>query len=470
MPILFRLVLSMVVALYSSAVLSAEGSTRPNVLFILADDLGWGDIGCYGHPELKTPHLDQLAAEGLRFTQFYVNAPACSPSRAAFLTGRYPGRLGIHAHIAGPDRNADRGIVDFLDPEAITLMDLMKSAGYTTGHFGKWHLGIGEGSPEPEAYGVDDSVVLQGNGRRLNRGPVSAEFWQQAPTLVADEVVRFMKVHAGEPWFINYSTLVPHAPLNPTAEQMEPYRRYSAGAQAPFAGATQVYYAAVSELDRQIGRVLATLDELGLADNTLVVFTSDNGPEDIRAFNAAHSGVGSTGPFRGRKRSLYEGGLREPLILRWPGRIPAGTIDEQSTIAAIDFMPTLAKLCTLPLDGSLATEFDGEDVSSAWLGEPRPERQKALYWEWRFRNFGPPIDRSPQLAIRDGEWKLLANPDGSRRELYQFPDNATEVDNRLAEHPDIAEALFEKLMIWRATLPEGPVDPTAGTAAWPIPN
>ncbi|NNE93265.1 MAG: sulfatase-like hydrolase/transferase, partial [Verrucomicrobiales bacterium] len=367
-----KLLLSFCLPAFLSLPTGSVGQTdgqRPNILFILADDLGWGDLSCYGHPELKTPNLDGLAAEGRMFTQFYVNAPACSPSRAAFLTGRYPGRLGIHAHIAGPDRNSQRGIVNFLDPEVVTLMDLMKGAGYATGHFGKWHLGIGEGAPEPSAYGVDDSVVLQGNGKRINRGPVTAEFWQNAPTLVADEVVRFLEEHRDQRWFINYSTLVPHAPLNPTGEQMEPYRRYSAGKQAPFAGATQVYYAAVSELDRQIGRVLAKLEELGMRENTLVVFTSDNGPEDIRAFNAAHSGVGSTGPFRGRKRSLYEGGIREPLILRWPGRIPAKTVDDSTVLAAIDFLPTLAELCDLPLKKETASGLDGQDMSEAWLGK-----------------------------------------------------------------------------------------------------
>jgi arylsulfatase A-like enzyme len=197
------------------------------------------------------------------------------------------------------------------------------------------------------------------------------------------------------------------------------------------------------------------------------MFSSDNGPEDIHLTEAGHSGVGSAGPFRGRKRSLYEGGVRVPFILRWPGKIPAGRVDSQSVVAGVDWLPTVCQLAGIPIPASHA--LDGEDVSDIWLAQSRP-RRAPLLWEWRFHIFGEPFHRSPILAIREGDWKLLMNPDRSRAELYDIPRDPTELSNLADKYPDRVAALATKAIDWQATLTKGPLDPTAGKDDYPWPG
>jgi N-acetylgalactosamine-6-sulfatase len=456
---------AILVAPESPVVALAEDAPRPpNVIFILADDLGWGDLGCYGNPHIQTPHLDELAKQGTLFAQFYVNGSVCSPTRAAFLTGQYPARHGIHGHLADHARNANRGMPNWLDPAATVVTQLLKESGYATAHFGKWHLGSGPGAPEPEAYGVDEYCTVNGNG------PIFAEegeeyFRARSTGLIVDETIRFIEAHRDAPFYVNLWTLVPHAPLHPTARDLQPYERFRSG-QLPYSSAQQIYYASVTSLDRELGRLFAKLDELQLAENTLVLFSSDNGPEDIHIRNAAHSGVGTAGPFRGRKRSLYEGGVRVPLIARWPGKIPSGRIDEESIVSAVDFLPTLCSL-----GGSALPEnyrADGEDMSDVLQGHSRP-RNKPLLWEWRFLIAGYPYHHSPMLSIRDGQWKLLLNPDRSRVELYDIPHDRMELHNLAALYPDVVERLANSALTWQATLPGGPVEKGAGEIhyGWP---
>jgi len=209
------------------------------------------------------------------------------------------------------------------------------------------------------------------------------------------------------------------------------------------------------------------LGEMGLADKTLVLFSSDNGPEDIHIRNAGHSGVGSAGPFRGRKRSLYEGGVRVPFIVRWPGQVPAGRIDDVSVVAGCDFLPTVCELAgaEIPKDHAL----DGEDVSDVLLGQSRA-RKGPLLWNWRFSIAGEAFHRSPMLAIRDGDYKLLMNPDKSRIELYDIPKDQTQLSNIADKHPDMVSRLSERVLTWNKTLPEGPTDPSAGQANYPWPG
>jgi N-acetylgalactosamine-6-sulfatase len=213
--------------------------------------------------------------------------------------------------------------------------------------------------------------------------------------------------------------------------------------------------------------VLARLDELGLASNTIVVFSSDNGPEDIHIANAGHSGVGSPGPLRGRKRSLYEGGIRVPLLARWPGRIPAARVDSKSVVSAVDFLPSFSRLCGAALPNSW--RLDGEDVSETLLGNSAP-RRKPLQWEWRFQIADHVWFRSPMLAIRDGQWKLLMNPDGSRAELYDIPRDPSEMNNVAAASQALVRRLSERVLAWHRTLPPGPSDPDAGKHDYPWPR
>ena len=439
---------------------------RPNVIFIFADDLGWGDLGCYGNSNIKTPNIDRLARQGTLFSQFYVSSGVCSPSRTAFMTGHYPARHRIHGHIAAEEQNAQRGMPNFLDAEAHTVTRLLQQAGYKTGHFGKWHLGHGEGAPGPGAYGIDDHRTTTSNGPSW---PKPEYYWAKLTELIVDESIRFIEENRAHPFYLNVWSLIPYAVLDPTEEQMKPYRRFGPNRpeNLPYKGAMQIYYASVSDLDQQIGRLLDKLDELGLAENTLVVFSSDNGPEDIHVRNASHSAAGSSGPFRGRKRSLYEGGVRTPFIARWPGRVPAGRVDDESLVTAVDFLPTVCKLAGVEVPGGLNP--DGEDVSDVLLGASR-NRKKAIFWEWRFRITGHVSNRSPMLSVRDGGYKLLMNPDRSRVELYDIPNDPRERHN-LAEHrPEIVERLSKKLLAWQKTLAPGPIDPGAGGDGYPWPK
>jgi N-acetylgalactosamine-6-sulfatase len=438
---------------------------RPNFVFIFADDLGWGDLGCYGNRQIKTPNLDRLARQGTLLTQFYVSGSVCSPSRAAIMTARFPAHLGIHGHFATHEQNERRAMPNWLDPALPSVTKLLRSAGYTTGHFGKWHLGSGQGAPDPGAYGIDVHRTRVSSGPQL-AGHGDPYFRARSSAQIVDHAIAFIEEHRDEPFYVNVWSLVPHATLHPTPEQMEPYGRY-APRGVPYKGVKQIYYASVTDLDTQIGRLVNRIDELGLGEDTFVIFSSDNGPEDLDINNAVHSGIGSTGPFRGRKRSLYEGGVRVPFIVRCLGRTPAGRVDNETVAAGVDWLPTICRLAGV--DGPDEADLDGEDVSRALLGRP-VQRRKPLMWEWRFRVFGDMVHKCPMLAIRQGRWKLLMNPDRSRVELYDIPNDPTELDNVADRHDAVVQELSEKVLVWQKTLPKGAVEKIAGSNAYPWPE
>jgi arylsulfatase A-like enzyme len=453
-------------ALLLAAPALAADAAKPNVLFILADDLGWGDLSCYGHRTLKTPNLDKLARQGILFTQFYVDGSVCSPSRTAFMTGQFPARHRVHGHFAGAEMNKNRGMPNWLDPNATTLPGLFNKAGYATAHFGKWHLGNGPGAPGPKAYGFDVSRVVNGNGPTWPEK--DSTFRAKSTAAIVDETLAFIKEHKGQPFYVNLWTLVPHATLNPTPEQMKPFLRFGPRSpDVPHAGAMTIYYATVTDFDTQIGRLLNELDTLGVGENTLVVFSSDNGPEDIHIANASHSAVGSAGPFRGRKRSLYEGGVRLPFIVRWPGKVPAGRVDDTSVVTGVDLLPTVCAAGGVKLPEDY--KGDGEDVGDILRGTPRP-RTKPIFWEWRFNIAGDTLNKSPMLSVRHGNWKLLFNPDRSRVELYDIPHDPSELTNLATARPEVVEPLMAKSLAWQATLPKGPVEPAAGKNDYPWPK
>jgi N-acetylgalactosamine-6-sulfatase len=445
---------------------SPKPTGRPNIVFVLADDWGWGDLGSYGNRRLKTPNLDRLAEQGTLFAQFYVAAPLCSPSRAAFLTGRFPGELGVHLVFAQPEENRKHGMPDWLDPTIPMVSSLLQKAGYATGHYGKWHLGRGAKAPWPDKYGFDEWRVTAA-------APVNEGEWYLHPAAVRakssekiiDETIGFIERHKEQSFYVQAWLMDTHATLNPTREQMAPYANL-APPEVSFTSAAQIYYAAATDADRHIGRLLQRLDQLGLAENTIVVFSSDNGPEDMEVRNAGHSGVGSPGPFRGRKRSLYDGGVRTPFIVRGPGT-PAGHVDDTSIVSGVDWLPTVCALAGVTIPSGL--RLSGEDVSGTWRGRPK-ERTRPLMWEWRGEVVGHVWNASPRLAIRDGRWKLLMNPDRSRIELYDIPAHATELQNLADREGDVVRQLSERLLAWHATLPEGPVDPEAGSDFYPFPK
>ena len=428
----------------------ADAAKQPNVIFLLIDDMGYADPSCCGNPVVKTPHIDRLAAQGTRLTQFYVNSPICSPSRVAVTTGQYPARHLIHSYLAARSKNRSRGMTDFLSPDVLTMPDVFKAAGYATAHFGKWHMGGGrdvQDAPTPQAYGFDESLVnFEGMGERIE-GPKHG--WTQT---YVDRSIDFIRRNKNRPFFLR---LFP----NDVHDKHVP----PPGTDAKWASVTknpyeQKFFAVLEEMDRQLGRVVDEVDKLGLSERTLIVFTSDNGPTDWpRYYKEGWTPPGFAGPFRGRKWSLYEGGIRMPFIVRWTGKIPAGRTDEQTVSAAMDLLPTLCRMTGLDIPKGL----DGQDVSSAWMGTPR-KRQTPIFWEYGRRSgYLPPGNKdfhSPPLAVREGDWKLLMHQDGSGVELYNLADDPKETRNRAAAEPTIAVSLKKKLAAWRASLPELPAD------------
>jgi N-acetylgalactosamine-6-sulfatase len=458
--------------------LSAQPSPsrqKPNVIFILADDLGWGDLSCYGGKKVRTANIDSLAASGSLFTQFYQTAGVCSPSRASLLTGRFPAQDSIHGHLADHPRNMKRGMPDFLNPSLPTLTKLLRQHGYTTGHFGKWHLGSGSAAPDLRAYGFDvykmsnfnsdEAWALGEPSTQMDIG--SKDKRPFSSKLVVDEAMHFLEENKDRPFYLNAWFLDVHATLNPSADQMSAVKHLGPGDKVPFRSPAEIYYGTLLEMDRQVGRLLSKLRELGLEKNTIVIFSSDNGPEDINVINAAHSGVGSTGPLRGRKRSLYEGGIRVPFIISWPGRIASGKVNANAIISGADILPTICALTDTPIPAGV--RLDGQDCTSIFTGGSA-ERVKPLMWEWRYNMPGHLRDKSPTLAIREGHWKFLVNHDGSRPELYDLRKDQMEMTNVADIYPETRQKLMDKLLIWQKSLPPAVLDSMAGRLVYPWPS
>lgn len=448
---------------------AAGKQKKPNIVFILADDMGWGDLGCYGHPYIKTPNLDNLAKQGALFTSFYVTGPSCSPSRVGFMTGQFPGRLGVHGALGDVKQNTRLGMVNYVDPKIPTVTRLLHDAGYTTGHFGKWHLGHTPDAPSPAAYGIDDVRCFNAvnNQSLMTNQILQAKGRAHHSEAIVDEGLRFVEANKDKPFYVNVWLTDPHAILDPSEDQMAPYKQFHPKGVSEH-GAMQTYFAVISEVDKQVGRLVRKLDELGLAENTIVVFSSDNGPEHIGqpSGESSHSGVGSAGPFRGHKHVIYEGGIREPFIVRWLGHTPAGKVDNTTVLSGADWLPTLCALTGNKMPEGLA--IDGEDMSQAFLGKPQ-ERAKPLMWEARYRGAWVPLNVSPQLAIREGNWKLLLNPDRSHLELHDLSIDPMEVDNLADKNPMVVERLSKQVLEWQQSLYYRPIAPDVQRSVKNIP-
>ena len=436
---------------------SGSASERPNVVVVLVDDLGYADFSCIGG-SVKTPNVDRLAAEGIRFTQYYANSPICSPSRAALTTGQYPIRWGITSYLDNRELNRRRGMAQFLDPKAPSLARFLKAGGYRTGHFGKWHLGggrdVGE-APLPSEYGFDASLTqFEGLGdrvlpliddhdgkpprrfplgvasERLGRGNVSWVDRCQVTKAYVDRALEFIRESesAKLPFYINLWPDDVHSPFHPPAGMAG-----DGSKRARFEGV-------LANMDAQLGPLFDYLrTSPRLRDNTLVLVTSDNGPEP---------GAGSAGVFRGAKAALYEGGIRAPLIAWSPGLIPAsraGSKDETTVLSSIDLVPSILKLAGL---NPKSAAFDGQDMSGALRGKPAKGRATALFWKRPPDRRGPPGERFPDLAIRDGNWKLLLMEDGSGQQLYDLAADPGEQWNLAESEPRVAERLSKRLTEW----------------------
>lgn len=447
---MLRLLASLALALGSF--LPAAGAVRPNIVFIYADDLGWGDVSCHGAEDwIRTPRIDRLAAEGADFAQFNVLSPVCSPSRIAAMTGRFPARYGVNnvfnSQVLGPKKNST--MPDWLDPEAPTLSRALKTAGYRTLHFGKWHMGADQtkapDAPPMSAYGIEESKVYHGPGPGINLHDIGIE---------AAQAIGRLK--GGQPFFMNVWLHESHTMHIPSQESLDAFKHLDPR--------RQVYAAVLREADLNVGRILDALKQAGLEQDTLVIFSSDNGPagRPVSASDRAASpadgnaqkgfdvfySVGSTGGLRGRKGNLYEGGVRVPFIVRWPARIPAGLKDERTVLSAVDLLPTLCAAAGVKLPAD--QQGDGENLLPALLGSP-VERSKPLFWKHYHVNKGD--DMWAAWAMREGRWKLLIDANGERSALYDLSTDRAEAKEVGATHPEIVSRLKQSLLEWTKSLP-----------------
>ncbi|MFP4502923.1 MAG: sulfatase [Candidatus Hydrogenedentota bacterium] len=424
---------------------------KPNIVFILADDLGWADLGCYGNTYHDTPNIDRLARQGVRFTDAYAACPVCSPTRASILSGQYPAHVGVTDFISGHWRpyaklRVPRNRTQYLPLEIDTIAEALESAGYISGHFGKWHLGGMQHFPDKQ--GFDDHVVSSGWGHFGNKSHPD-QGWGDDDYLsevLTDEAVRFMKENREQPFFLHLSHFGVHIPLEARQELIAKYE----AKEGPEGRINNPIYAAMVEhIDHSAGRVLDTLDDLGLADDTIVVFFSDNGGLHIRYDGVGEEYVSTQKPLRGEKGTLYEGGIREPLIVRWPGHMKAGSTCA-APVTSVDFFPTFlaaagAKAPAQPLDGLDITPLltDGEID------------RDAIYWHYPHYHH-----TTPAGAIRKGDWKLIEYYEDGRLELFNLARDIGEAHDLASVFPERAMALRDQLAAWRKQV----------NAAMPVPN
>jgi arylsulfatase A-like enzyme len=422
---------------------------RPNVVVILTDDLGAADLGCYGSAFHRTPALDRLAREGVRFTAAYAACCVCSPTRAALLTGKCPARLGLTDWLPGrPDRPdqplARPALTPHLPPGEVTLAEVLKQAGYATGHVGKWHLG-GEGHG-PQQQGFDSNVAGDHTGtplsyfapyRRAGRvmpGLEEAPAGEYLTDRLTREAERFLERHKDRPFFLYLAHYAVHIPLRARAELVKKYP------QTPVPGrqSNATYTAMLESLDEGVGRVLAKLDDLKLRERTVVVFTSDNG--GLATLEGPNTPPTCNAPLREGKGYLYEGGLRVPLLVRWPGKVKPGATAAAPVITQ-DLFPTILEACGVEPKGSL----DGVSLGSLLRGTGSPKRD-ALYWHYpHYSNQGG----RPGGAARAGRHKLIEFYEDGRRELYDLAADPGEHRNLAAERPDLVKRLADDLAAWR---------------------
>ena len=421
---------------------------RPNVLLIFTDDQGTLDMNCYGSEDLQTPHMDALAASGTRFTQFYAAAPVCSPSRAGLLTGRSPLRAGLPGNVPIPIRQEGAG----LPTEEITIAEMMRDGGYRTAHIGKWHLGhIPEKQPNGQGfdYSFGHMVGCIDNYSHFFywNGPNRHDLWRNGeevyepgeffPDLTVREVNAFMEEESDQPFFIYWAINVPHYPYQGSPEWLAEYQ--------DLPSPRREYAAFVSTMDDKIGEVMAKLDELGLRENTLVIFQSDHGHStEERAF----FGGGNAGPYRGAKFSLFEGGIRVPALISWSGTLPAEQVRDQLAVG-MDWMPTIAELSGVDLPD---TKLEGKSLVSV-IKEDAVTPHQVVHWQTnRFD------DPNPQWAVRQGEWKLIGNPldpispdalsAADSLFLVNLKQDTTESKNIAGQHPERVEAMRQLHLDW----------------------
>ncbi len=452
------LIISVSVACKKQVSEKTDKQQKPNIVFILADDLGYGDLSCYGQQHFQTPNLDKMAAGGMRFTQHYAGTSVCAPSRSSLMTGQHTG----HTPIRGNKEWQPEGQWP-MNAEAITVAEILKNAGYVTGAFGKWGLGFVGTEGDPNRQGFDEFFGY--NCQRLAHNYYPGHLWDNnqkvevpensgdkfgvyAPKLIHERALQFIEKNKDKPFFLFYPNVIPHAELLLPEENLAEFRGkfppemsykganpgdkgFRDGTYGTQPEGHAAFAAMVTLLDKQVGEILAKLKELGLEKNTLVIFSSDNGPHLEGGADPDY--FDSNGPLRGYKRDLYEGGIRVPLIAFWEGKIVAGSTSDHIS-AFWDFLPTAAEIAGVQSPENI----DGISYLPALIGKEQKQHEY-LYWE--FHELGG------RLAVRKDDWKLVSyqvfNPENTTVELYNLADDIGEQNNVAEQHPEIVKELSE---------------------------
>jgi arylsulfatase A-like enzyme len=456
--ILFTAILALAIFACKNQPTKTTNSVKPNIVFILADDLGYGDLSCYGQQHFQTPNLDKMAAGGMRFTQHYSGTSVCAPSRCSVMTGKHTG----HTAIRGNKEWKPEGQWP-MKAEAVTVAELLKQAGYVTGAFGKWGLGYPGSEGDPNLQGFDEFYGY--NCQRLAHNYYPGHLWDNrlkveipenngdkfgvyAPKLIHERALQFIEKNKDKPFFLFYPNIIPHAELLLPEENLAEYRgkfqpenafkgaepgdkNFREGGYGTQPESHAAFAAMVSLLDKQVGEILSKLKELGLEKNTLVIFSSDNGPH--REGGADPDYFDSNGPLKGYKRDLYEGGIRVPMIAFWEGRIVAGSTSDHVS-AFWDFLPTVAEIAGV----KTPENTDGISYLPALLGKEQKQHDH-LYWE--FHELGG------RQAVRKGDWKLVSyqifDPAKTTIELFNLAEDIGEENNVADKHPEFVKELSE---------------------------
>jgi arylsulfatase A len=448
---------ALILACLLPAVSRGAEPARPNVVLIVADDLGWRDVGCYGSTYHKTPHIDRMAKDGARFTEFYAACPVCSPTRASLLTGRYPQRCNITDWLPGRADNSNqklkRPVIDQQLPLGeVTLAEAFKGAGYATGLIGKWHLG-GEGfGPEKQGFDVNIGGDHTGTARSYfapfkNKfgaipGLETAPDGEYLTDRLTAEAAKFIESNKAKPFFLYLPHYAPHTPLVAKKDVIAKYP----GSPAHGRQNHPTYAAMIESLDDAVGRVLKTLDDLKLSDNTIVIFTSDNG--GLATLEGMPFAPTINSPLREGKGYLYEGGIRVPFILKWPGKVKPMTVGAVG--CSIDVFPTVFDLGAIPQDNDESPPpLDGVSLKSVLAGGKVERKNDAIFWHYpHYANQGS----KPGGAIRAGHFKLIEFYETGRRELFDIKADPGENRNLITEKKDVADDLAAQLDAWRKSV------------------
>jgi arylsulfatase A-like enzyme len=428
---------------------AAETIAKPNIIFVMADDLGYGDLGCYGQQVIKTPHIDQLATGGLRFTQCYAGSTVCAPSRSVLMTGKHTGHTTVRGNFGTggvQGLGGGKGRVP-LRKQDVTVAEVLKQAGYVTGMTGKWGLGEPNTSGQPNSQGFDEwfgylnqrrahtyyPTYIWRNRQRVDLdGNRDGNQTQYTHDMFANFALEFIRENQARPFFLYVPFCLPHSRYE--IPSTDPY------SEMPWTENEKVHAAMVTRMDSDVGRITALLEELEIDQNTLVFFCSDNG-----AANRWKRRFDSSGSLRGKKRDMYEGGIRTPMITHWPGHIKAGTESDLPWYFA-DVLPTLADLANV----DPPAEIDGVSVLPTILGKQQKLDKRFLYWEYFEKGF--------QQAVRWGDWKTVTGKPGQKMELYDLANDIGETEDVASQHPDVVARIEAYLKTARTESKEFPTN------------